>query len=69
MKKVPSIEIPIITYYDLMLSKYRYETIIKAILDSVFPNANIKDEYIFDTELDPEQWGHILEFYQGNNKI
>lgn len=65
MKNVPSITIPVSTYYDLMLSKYRYEVVIKAILDSTFPNAGIKDEYVFDTELDTESWDNIINFYKG----
>lgn len=61
---VPTITIPATVYYELMMAKQKYETIIKGILDKAFPNLGVSDEFIFETCQDQEEWATLCDFYR-----
>lgn len=64
-KDIATVEIPLAVYYDLMTTKYRYNTLIGLIVQDKYYGFKSQDNYFFNMDCNDEQWQDLLKLYSG----
>lgn len=66
MKNIATIEIPLVSWYELINTKFRYEKLIQLILEKSF-NISLEDDILFNNEYDTESLNFLSNIYSGNS--
>lgn len=65
-KDIATIEIPLVSWYELINTKFRYEKLIQLILEKNF-NVSLEDNVLFNNEYDMESLEFLSNIYRGND--
>lgn len=65
-KDIATIEIPLVSWYELINTKFRYEKLIQLILEKSF-NISLEDNVLFNNEYDIESLDFVSNMYRGND--
>lgn len=64
-KDIATIEIPLAVYYDLMVTKYKYDTLVGLIVQDKYYGFKSQDNHFFNVDCDNKQWQDLLNLYSG----